>query len=661
MISPRAKAFLLLGLAALVVAGGFLARGFLARRRLAPAPAGRAAAVPEISERVSDGRSVIFVGLDGADWRLLDRYMASGSMPNLARLVAEGAGGALETIHPPLSPIVWTSMMTGVSPVEHRILDFTRFAPGGGQKEPITSDERKAPAIWNMTSQAGRTSATFGLWATYPAERVSGILVSDRLIGFLFKEASPPPGIVFPAERESWARAALAAAESATGYAALHEYLPWLGEAEYQKIEGAQKDDPYAHPVSALRRILIETEVYHRLATDWIAKEHPDLAIVYLQGTDTIGHVFAPFAPPRQAMIAEQDYERYHEVPERYFRHVDALLGDYRRLAEERRAVLAIASDHGFFWEEGRPTQSSVALTTAARWHRRDGIYLLWGPGIAPAPGHPHRGGATQLCATLLALLGLPRGLGLAEPVLPGVPAPSGKAVDYAAHYRPAAAVASAGERGDAEAVEKLKALGYIGAGEATSVPAGQTGTRTAGSYNNEGLVLRSEGKFAAAQAAFEKALEMDPNLGSALWNLSDVLGQQKKDQDRSDALLVRAFAVGAPETPRFLVERAIEYQKVGDAARSLRLLDAALAVRTDEPEAWLFRGRYRVEAGNCRGALDDFQHATALAPAHAPAWASEGLAYLCLGDRAAARRSLARSLELDPNQPKVRDFLARL
>src|SRR5262245_11187408 len=72
-------------------------------------------AVAEIAGRAQPGRPVIFVGLDGADWQLLDRYVAAGAMPNLARLLAEGAGGALETIHPPLSPIVWTSMMTGVS------------------------------------------------------------------------------------------------------------------------------------------------------------------------------------------------------------------------------------------------------------------------------------------------------------------------------------------------------------------------------------------------------------------------------------------------------------------------------------------------------------------------------------------------------------------
>jgi tetratricopeptide (TPR) repeat protein len=512
-----------------------------------------------------------------------------------------------------------------------------------------------------MAGYGGRTSASFGLWATYPAERVFGLVVSDRMMGFLFAEEHPPAGSVFPADRESWSRATLESVEKATGYAALREYLPWLGEAEYEKIESGGKADPYSHPVSALRRILIETELYHRLATDWIAKEQPDLTVVYLQGTDSIGHVFAPFAPPRQPGIAEQEYERYHEVPERYFRHIDALLGEYRRLAEERHAVLMIASDHGFFWEEGRPTQSSIALATAARWHRKDGIYLLRGPGITPAPGHPHRARATQVCSTLLALLGLPRGLGLAEPVLPGVQAPLGKAVNYAVHFQPAATAGSSTAASDAEAVEKLKALGYIGPGEATSAPAGASGTRTAGSFNNEGLVLRSEGRLAPAQAAFEHALEMDAELGSALWNLSDVLKQQGKDKDRSDDLLVRAFAAKAPETNRFLVERAIEYQRAGDAGRSLRLLDAALAARKDEPEAWLFRGRYRVEAGNCRGALEDFRHATALAPANAPAYASEGLAYLCLGDRAAARRSLTRSLQLDPNQPRVKEFLGRL
>lgn len=660
MTRPKTRVLLL---AALGVLAALLALAWWRGERLRPAARAGSGAIPAIERLAGAGRPVIFVGLDGGDWQLLDPYMAKGAMPQLARLVEEGAGGALETIHPPLSPIVWTSMMTGVSPLEHRVLDFTRFSPATGLKEPITSDERRAPAVWNMAGYAGRTSATFGLWATFPAERVNGLLVSDRFSGFLYSEKEPPPGVVFPAEREAWARETLRAVEESTGFEALRAYLPWLSREEYLRLEGDKKADPYAHPVTALRRILVQTEVYHRLATEWIAKEKPDLAIVYFEGTDSVGHTFAPFAPPRQPTVSEEDYARYSGVPELYFRHVDTLLGAYRALAEARGAVLLLASDHGFFWGEGRPKElSSFAHATAGKWHRKDGVYLAWGPGIAPAPGHPHRAGATQVAATLLALLGLPRGLGLAEPVLPGVPAPAGKAVRYAEHYRPATPAVAASVESDAEAIEKLKALGYIGAGEATSAPGGAAGsTRTAGSWNNEGLVLRAEGRKEASVPAFERALELDPNLASALWNLSDVLSQLHREPDRSDALLVQAFGTGLPEARRFLVERAIEYHRAGDAPRSLRLLDAALLARDDEPEAWLFRGRYRIESGDCRGALADFRRATALAPAGAAGHASEGLAHLCLGDRGAARRSLERSLQLDPEQPRVREFLSRL
>jgi len=108
--------------------------------------------VADIASRARDGRRVIFIGLDGADWSLLDRYTADGTMPALARLVREGASGTASTLHPPLSPLVWTSMLTGVSPLEHRILDFLRVNPVSHQREPITSDERQVPAIWNMAA-----------------------------------------------------------------------------------------------------------------------------------------------------------------------------------------------------------------------------------------------------------------------------------------------------------------------------------------------------------------------------------------------------------------------------------------------------------------------------------------------------------------------------
>ncbi|MCB9377748.1 MAG: alkaline phosphatase family protein [Holophagales bacterium] len=619
-----------------------------------------------MEERAQAKPPVLFVGLDGADWQLLDELMAAGAMPNLAKLKATSSWGVLRTEKPPLSPLLWTTMVTGVSPAEHGVLDFSRFRPSDGYREPITRDEREAPAIWNLETWAGKRVAVFGLWATYPAEAVDGVFVSDRLFGFLNVEDEPPPGTIYPPSRETWARETLRSVWRETDYEAVKRYLPWLTEAEYR--EHAESDRPYEHPISALRRILVETEVYERLFREVFQERPPDLSILYLQGTDSVGHVFASFAPPKQAAVSLEDYERYSRVPELYFRTVDDRLGELVELAESAGAVLVLASDHGFYWKEDRPERlSSFANATAAKWHREEGIYLVSGPGIPAGKGA--EAGVRQLFPTLLSLTGLPAAAGTEDapfgPVAPPPPPP----IDFLPIYRelarrnavaPSAPVSTSGGE---EELAKLQALGYLGAAEPARAPEGalaEGSTRTAGSYNNLGIVLRGERKDEEARAAFEKAVELDSKLASALWNLSDLL-HQKEELDKSDAFLVRALAADLPEGVRYTVGRAIGYQRAGMLPRSLDLIDRAVEVRPDEKELWLFRGRYRVESRDCAGALEDFRRAGLLAPGDPAVHASIGLAALCLGDRDAARAALERSLELDPNQGRVRQLLAGL
>jgi Flp pilus assembly protein TadD len=639
----------------------------------APAPPPGPFAVPAVARAAQAGRPVLFVGWDGADWQLLDRYGAEGAMPNLAALVREGRSGVLRTIQPPLSPLVWTTMMTGVSPLVNGILDFTRFSPRSGEREPITRAERRVPAVWNMAGMAGRSAAVFGLWATWPAEPVDGLLVSDRLFAFQNPEAAPPPGVVYPPAEEAWARGVLAETEREVGFSAVHAYLPWLAENEYRLL--LAQPDPYTQPAAALRRILVETAVYDRLAKEWLARHRrhrrhrPDLTIVYFQGSDAIGHVFAPYAPPRLPAVSAADFTRYSAVPRLYFADLDRRLGEYRKIAERQGAVLVLASDHGFRWGEGRPERlASAAAATAGRWHREEGIYLLWGSGIAATPegGHPEHGSVTQVAATLLSLLGLPPGEGLAGPPLPGTPpslaATPVRPLRYTAWFHPAppAAVSSGGS----EEVAKLKALGYVGAKEpARALAPGDDPTRTAGSYDNEGLLLRGEGRTAEARAAFEKALARDPENAAALANLSDLLAQSitPAERDRSDALLGKALTAGLPDGIERVLARIAALRRAGEAGRALSLLDRAIAARPEREEPRLLRGRLLLERQDCRGALADFTAAGATAPRDPLAWGSAALARLCLGDRAGAARDLRRSLALNPDQPEVARALAQI
>lgn len=617
---------------------------------------GRTRPVAAIARLARPAPPLIFIGLDGADWQLLDDYIARGIMPNLARLVHEGTSGFLTTEHPPLSPILWTTMMTGTSPLQHQILDFTRFNPVTGKREPITSDERRVPAIWNMITMAGKSVDVFGLWATFPAEPVHGVMVSDRLFTFLYSEASPPPGVAFPPSEDAQTRAVVAAAEKSIDLHVLESFLPWLEAAQYDDI--LREQNPYEEPGSALRRILIDTEVYRRLGIEAVSRSIPDLTIVYFEGTDTIGHIFAPYAPPKQPEVTQQDYDRYHHVPELYFHHIDVILGQFLAAAERHHARLMLASDHGFQWKEGRPTTiSSFATATAAKWHRQEGIVLLWGPGISATRGHTLHGTIRQVCATLLDLCGLPAGTNVAPALSRRQERPRADYSRYFQPFTPAAATTS----GSNEELAKLRALGYIGGNEPFGQRRAAAGgaTKTAGSYNNEGLVLKSEGRIREAMQAFDRALQIDPNLASAAWNLSDLLFAQQQDLPRADELLIRALHNGLPEAPKYVIERAIHYQRGGHAGRSLKLLEQAVNARPDDAELHMFRGRYRVELRDCAGALEDFRVAARLQPNDPVAFASAGLAEICLGDRAGAEVDFRRSLELNPNQPMLRRFMS--
>jgi tetratricopeptide (TPR) repeat protein len=596
---------------------------------------------------------VIVIGLDGADWQLLDAYVAAGQMPHLARLLREGRSGVLRSLKPPLSPLVWTTMVTGLGPLRHRILDFTRFHPVTGAREPITSDERLEKAVWEMASDGGREVAVLGLWATHPAEPVRGLMVSDRLFAFLRLE-DVPRGVVHPAEEYERLLGARAEVEREVSFAALQHYLPWLTAPEYDGL--VANTNPYASPATMLRRILIETRLYHRLAIDWIRRRQPALSFVYYQGTDSIGHVFAAYAPPRQPQVTPADFERYSRVPETYFAEIDGLLGEYRDLAEANGSTLLVVSDHGFRWREGRPTtSSSLDGATAAFWHREEGIYLLWGPGIEPGAARGE-GQVAQVAATILALLRLPRAAGIEGAALGGL-----EEVRPARDYGPRSrALTQAGASAAGEAVERLKALGYVGAGEPWW-RAGAAGacTRTAGSYNNEGSLLLQAGKTAEARAAFEQALRIDPHLAPAKYNLA-ALAEAGGDSRLADELLLGALADGLGEGPSRVEEIADAAYRQGDLARAQRLLDGALAHKPDDASLRIARGRLRIERRDCRGAFEDFDAARRTAPGLAVAHGLAGSALMCLGRGAEARRAFEQSLALDPTQTRLRELLAR-
>ena len=618
---------------------------------LAPTPT-----TPPAGDIVAPSRSVLFVGLDGADWQFLEPLMAAGRMPNLARLVSAGSGGVLVTEQPPLSPLLWTTMMTGRGPLEHRILDFVRFHAETGRREPITSDERQVPAVWNIASEAGREVAVIGLWATFPAEEAKGLLVSNV---FLSARESVERALS-PASEKSWAERVRQEGTGSVDLAAMRRLLPDLSADEL--AAAVSSSDPFAEKVPGLRQVLVQTEIVRRLALEWLAKHPTRLAAVYFEGTDTIGHLFAPFVAPQTAGVDARDAARFGPVPERYFELLDGVLGELAEVAARSGAVLMLASDHGFEWGEGRPAGlSSVAGATAAKWHRSDGIYLLVGPGIPARPGRSARGGVAQVASTLLALIDLPAPRGVAPALAEAGPAPLPAADSRLEARLPVADSRPEVHFSHDEELRKLQALGYLGAGPEKSEGPRPHGTRTAGSFSNEAQILEGLGRTAEAMLCYEQALEQEPGDVAAKWNLSNLLFEEERDAVRSDRLLVEAFQGGLPAGGELIVARAALWRERGRLDRARALLDAAVAGRPAHVALRLFRGRARIEQGDCGGAAADFAEAVRRDEARAGSWAALATAHLCLGDRAAARRAFERAVALAPEREELRRALTSL
>ena len=505
------------------------------------------------------------------------------------------------------------------------------------------------PAIWNMAGCGGRTSAAFGLWATYPAEPVNGLMVSDRLFRFLFKEAAPPAGVVPPREREAGPRDVQRRKPRSITRA--QGFMPWLTAGGY---EGAPRPITLRDPVGALRRILIET-VSIQPGASWIGRTRRTSRLFTFRAPTASANVRSVRAAA--AAVVTTKTTRATARCRGVLAAVDDLIGVPRAGGAAGSRPDARLRPR-LSWSDDRPRQYRASRGDRSAWHRKNGIYLLWGPASRRGRRAEARYGS-QVAPTLMALAGLPPGTGIDVAPLPGAPATSRPAVDYAARYvRPKPAAGSAATR----TVERTHSQDC--ARSATSAPRKHRrrrldATRSAGSYNNEGLVLRARARRRRPQGLRERA-DCRSNLASAMWNLSDLLFEVTRSGSVGCAP-VRAFGQDCRRAGN-LIGRAIGYQRAGNMDRSLKLLENTLRLRPEEAEVWLFSGRYRVREGRlCRESVSDIEKATRMITRSGGLQRARPGPVVCRESRCSPERAAPFARTGYRSRPAVRDYVKKL
>lgn len=143
-------------------------------------------------------KKVIFLGLDGLDPKLTERFMAEGKLPNLADLKEQGSYSRLRTTFPALSPVAWSTFATGVNPAKHNIFDFLnrnmksyvpelaaarvqnsrRVLKLGRLRIPLSRPRvelrRKSQPFWKLLGQQKIGSTIIRVPITFPPEKFNG-------------------------------------------------------------------------------------------------------------------------------------------------------------------------------------------------------------------------------------------------------------------------------------------------------------------------------------------------------------------------------------------------------------------------------------------------------------------------------------------------------
>src|SRR6059058_1946078 len=151
-------------------------------------------------------KRAVILGFDGMDPELADRFINRGTLPNLAKLRRDGTFRKLRTTYPPISPVAWSTFMTGVNPGKHNIYDFLArdvntylpflsSAEIRGPKRSVKIGKykiqlgkaqikgmRRGTPFWHWLGKAGIFSSVIRVPVTFPPEKFPGVLLSGMCV-----------------------------------------------------------------------------------------------------------------------------------------------------------------------------------------------------------------------------------------------------------------------------------------------------------------------------------------------------------------------------------------------------------------------------------------------------------------------------------------------
>ncbi|HKQ96296.1 MAG TPA: alkaline phosphatase family protein, partial [Candidatus Polarisedimenticolia bacterium] len=274
----------------------------------------------------------LLLGLDGATFTILDRLMAGGLMPSLKALVARSARADLMSTVNPLTPLAWTTLITGRTPGHHGVFDFVRVEQTGEYPtfRLATSSDVRCPTLWSMLSDRNLVSISMNFPVMFPPRPFNGFMIPGFVPRRHLQRAMHP--------KDLYARL------SSVPGIRLQE-LPVDFEEERRSVQVLEADRQ-----EEWVRFHIRREKQWFLVMQHLMQTEPwSLAAVIFDGVDKLQHTLWRYLDDEvyvESKASPHD-RKIRALCHDYFRQLDDLIAGLVELAGPEARVV-VASDHGF-------------------------------------------------------------------------------------------------------------------------------------------------------------------------------------------------------------------------------------------------------------------------------------------------------------------------
>jgi len=262
---------------------------------------------------------LLIIGLDCADPRFVFGW--KDELPNLRKLMENGAYGPMHSCHPPITVPAWAVMMSGKDPGELGYYGFRNRKDYSYDGYTIANATAvKCDRVWDILSRSGKKVVLLGVPQTYPPRPVNGCVVS----GFL--APSTESNYTYPAR--------------------LKDEIEEVSGGYVLDVENFRTDDKEA----LLGRIYEKTQKHFKVAKHLIKTKPWDFFMLVEMGVDRIHHGFWSFIDPEHRKFVPGN--PFENSIKDYYKYCDGEIGELLSLVPEDTVVIVV-SDHGARKMEG--------------------------------------------------------------------------------------------------------------------------------------------------------------------------------------------------------------------------------------------------------------------------------------------------------------------